>query len=295
MIEKELPLVNVIVPSYNHEKYIEETIESIVNQTYKNIELIVIDDGSKDNSPKILAELSNKYNFTLIVRDNKGLPATLNEGIKLSKGKYISVCASDDKFALNKIDEQVNFMENNPAYGISYTNVIKFYENGMERHIINKKYQSGYIFNDLLCQYFSIPAGSVLYQKKVFEEVDLFDTSLAIEDFDMFLKISKKFEIGYLNKYLFYYRSHGNNTSNNIEKMEKNVDIILEKWKNDQQYANAIMRKNLFYFRNFASTNKKEALKRLPRNVKILNDKIFFEGLLRLLIPKFIYKKVLRR
>ena len=295
MKENYLPLVSIVVPCYNHEKYVKETIESIANQTYTNIELIVIDDGSKDNSPKILDELSKKYNFHLIVRENKGLSATLNEGIKLSKGKYLSVCASDDKFALNKIYEQVNFMESNTVYGICYTNVIKFYENGMERRIVNKKYQSGHIFNDLLCQYFSIPAGSVLYQKKVFEEVGLFDTFLAIEDFDMFLKISKKFKIGYLNKYLFYYRSHGNNTSNNIGKMENNVDIILEKWKSDKQYANAIMRKNLLYFRNFASTDKKEALKRLPMNIKILNDRIFFEGLLRLLIPKLIYKKVMRR
>ena len=110
-MNKILPLVSVIVPCYNHEKYVEETIESIVNQTYENIELIVIDDGSKDASPQIIEELSKKYNFKFIHRSNKGLSATLNEGIRLSQGKYISVCASDDKLKLDKIEKQVKFME----------------------------------------------------------------------------------------------------------------------------------------------------------------------------------------
>ena len=90
MKEENIPLVSVVVPCYNHEKYVKETIESIVNQTYKNIELIVIDDGSKDNSVKVIQELADKYGFTFIHRPNKGLSATLNEGIRLSKGKYFN-------------------------------------------------------------------------------------------------------------------------------------------------------------------------------------------------------------
>ena len=85
MVNKRMqPLVSVIVPCYNHEKYVEKTIESIVNQTYKNIELIVIDDGSKDNSTIILEKLSRQYNFYYEHQHNIGLPATLNKMIKMA-------------------------------------------------------------------------------------------------------------------------------------------------------------------------------------------------------------------
>lgn len=83
------PLVSVVISSYNHEPYIEQTIESIVNQTYSNIEIIVFDDGSTDNSPVILDKLSKKYNFYFERQKNIGLSATLNKGLYLSKGKYL--------------------------------------------------------------------------------------------------------------------------------------------------------------------------------------------------------------
>ncbi len=290
MIEKNLPLVSVIVPCYNHEKYVTETIESIVNQTYKNIELIVIDDGSKDNSPKILAELSEKYNFNLIVRENKGLSATLNEGIKLSEGKYICVCASDDIYLLNKITTQVEFMEANPKYMISYGKKINFHTNDLKINIENKHYRSGNIFKDLLLQKILIPPASVLYRKEVFENLGGFDIDLAVEDVDMFLRIGKKYQIGYQNEYFYYYRVHPTNTINDIEKMEFATTQILNKWKDEPLYPDAIYIKNMRFFKYYAATQKLESLQRLPKTYKVLNQKMFYEGLFRLLIPTFLYK-----
>ncbi len=124
--ENNLPLVSVVVPCYNHEKYVKETIESIINQTYKNIELIVIDDGSKDNSVQVIQEMADKHGFTFVHRPNKGLSATLNEGIRLSKGKYFCAIASDDILMLEKIEKQVTFMEANPEYGMCYGKILYF-------------------------------------------------------------------------------------------------------------------------------------------------------------------------
>ena len=94
------PLVSIIMSSYNHEKYIETAILSALNQTYKNIELIVVDDGSKDNSASILKQLKEKYNFYLEIRENNGLVKTLNYILKnLVHGKYVCVLDSDDYYA----------------------------------------------------------------------------------------------------------------------------------------------------------------------------------------------------
>lgn len=289
---KNLPLVSIIVPSYNHEKYVKETIESIVNQTYENIELIVIDDGSKDNSPEILQKLSEKYSFSFIKRENQGLCRTLNEGIKLAKGEYVCLCASDDKLVLNKTESQVLFLTENPRFIMSYGNKINFYPNGMERKITNTKYKSGNIFDDLLLQNFHIPPVSAMYRKRVFDEVGLFDVELAVEDVDMFLRIAKKFEIGYQKEFFYYYRVHDANSIGNIKKMEENTEEILSKWKDEKLYDRAMFRKNLLYFRNYTASNKIEAIKRIPLDISIFSNRVFYEGMLRLLIPRWIIEKI---
>lgn len=92
------PLVTVIIPSYNHERYISQSIESVVFQSYKNIEIIVIDDGSKDQSVTLINGLADKYGFIVIARENRGVAKTLNEGIGLARGKYMSFLASDDYY-----------------------------------------------------------------------------------------------------------------------------------------------------------------------------------------------------
>ena len=121
MLTDNMPLVSIIVPSYNHARYVTQCIDSIMQQTYKNFELIVIDDGSKDNSKEVLTTLQAKYKFTLVFQDNHGVAYTLNRGIKeFAKGKYLTFCASDDYWTLDKLQKQVQFMENNQFYPMCY-------------------------------------------------------------------------------------------------------------------------------------------------------------------------------
>lgn len=101
MENTELPLVTVMIPSYNHEKYIKESIQSVIDQTYSRLELIVIDDGSKDNSIQIIEEMrlaceQRFEHFQFIFRENRGLSRTLNQGLSLARGEYFSIVASDD-------------------------------------------------------------------------------------------------------------------------------------------------------------------------------------------------------
>ena len=108
-MKNNFPLVSVIVVCYNHEKFINECIDSIMHQSYTNIEVLVFDNGSTDNSPSILKELQTKYKFKLTCQENIGATRALNIGVRMAKGKYISPISTDDFWPLDKIEIGVNF------------------------------------------------------------------------------------------------------------------------------------------------------------------------------------------
>ena len=106
-IEK-IPLISVVIPCYNHENFVQEAIQSVIDQDYKNIELLIIDDGSKDSSVEKIEELipvcKQRFNrFEFKSRANKGISATLNEALAWANGDFFTICASDDSFHRNKI------------------------------------------------------------------------------------------------------------------------------------------------------------------------------------------------
>ena len=159
-IDKDIsPLVSVIIPSFNHSEYIYKTIESVMNQTFFQFELIVIDDSSSDNSVKVIENLLEKHSFKYVFHsENLGLPATLNEGIELSQGKYICIVASDDYWPIHKLALQVKIMEENPDCAVCFGKQIGFNEGGKVKKFENCQARSGYVFEDLITWKFSIPA-----------------------------------------------------------------------------------------------------------------------------------------
>ncbi len=226
-----LPLVSVIVPCYNHEQYIKQCIESIYKQTYKNFELIVIDDGSKDKSPEILEKLSKTYGFYYEHQKNVGISATLNKGIGLSKGKYITDIASDDLMLPSRIEVLVDTMEKlDDSYAMVAGNAEFIDNNGHKttliRHSqhfstfiesftsnrtdIDKDSNFGEYATLLRGNY--IPATSILFRKDALVDVGLFTKNVPIEDWDIYLKLSKKYKMKYTNQVLALYRQHDTNT-----------------------------------------------------------------------------------
>ncbi|WP_309498698.1 glycosyltransferase [Sulfurovum sp.] len=229
--EKNLPLVSVIVPCYNHEKYVEQTIESIVNQTYKNIELIVIDDGSKDKSPEILQKLSQKYDFYFERQENIGLPATLNKMIKMAKGKYISLIASDDIKTLDKIDILVKEFEELPDdYAVVCGNVkfiddegrATFWENNKNKFYDFVKYRTSSREDFNIATEFGsykslfagnyIPAMGTLIRIDKIMKVGMYDEDISVEDWNMWLKLSKRYKMKYVDEIVSFYRWHETNS-----------------------------------------------------------------------------------
>lgn len=206
-MEKEI-LVTVIVPAYNHEKYVIECLESIHHQTYRGFQWIVVDDCSKDNTPHILKENQEKYGYQLILHENNmGISETLTQTIKdFAKGKYISCCASDDAWLPDKLQKQVDFMESHPEYAQCYGDC---YEIDTESNVIglcdNTNFRDGYIFEDILCIKFHPPV-NYMTKKEVLEEMGYYPEGVIAEDFRMNCLIAKKYSIGYIREPLSYYR-----------------------------------------------------------------------------------------
>jgi alpha-1,3-rhamnosyltransferase len=248
-MRNEKPLVSVIVPCYNHEKYVEQTIESIVNQTYKNIEFIIIDDGSKDNSPNIIKNLSEKYRFYFEVQQNMGLSATLNKMIKMAKGEYIALIASDDICTLEKIEILVKELENlDDEYGVvcgnaqfiddegkilvrkknNHDDLIKYYAS--DRDDLNIMTEFGTYKSLLKGNY--IPVLSTLIKRDALLEVGLYDEDLSLEDWSMWLKLSKKYKMKYVDKIVAFYRWHDSNITTTMSgRLALDVIHILEREK----------------------------------------------------------------
>ena len=136
------PLVTLCTPIYNHEQYLEDYFKSIINQTYQNIQLILIDDCSTDNSTKVvekwLARLEARFNHFVYIprKENMGLIYNCNDGLSLAEGKYICMFASDDVMLPKNIEGKVNFLENNPEYAMVYSNTYI----GLEPSEKNNKY-----------------------------------------------------------------------------------------------------------------------------------------------------------
>lgn len=243
----EEPLVTVIVPAYNHERYVEDCLKSIIGQTYENLEIIVFNDGSKDSTDKIIRNFirGQKRKIQYISKDNEGLCKTLNKGLKLSKGKYIAIIASDDMWIPNKIEEQVKFMEKNINVGLIFSDAY-FFKTDTETKLMKysdykprlRKYFKNYIQNanlyeELLIENLVI-ALTVMTRKECFEKVGEFDESLEYEDYDMWLRISKYYPISYLDKPLGYYRVHDLNMSNNTSLMLKGaLKTIMKQYKDE--------------------------------------------------------------
>lgn len=212
------PLVTVGVALYNHEKYIVQCLESIVNQSYRPIELIVIDDGSPDNSyavAKAYLESQDTLEYSIQSRPNRGMCNTLNEIAHQAKGSYISFVGSDDYWAQNKIEAQVAFLEAHPECALVHSNSYRVDGEGNPVSPVDygAKENSGRIFEAIVHGTGGINTASHLYRTSVYETIGYYDPGFRFEDTDFWLRLTKRYEIGFMDEVHTYYRWHGENLS----------------------------------------------------------------------------------
>lgn len=222
--------VSVIIPTYNYAHYIEEAIDSVLAQTYKDYEIIVVDDGSTDNTKEVVSKYGPKIKY--IYQENQGLSAARNTGIKNSNGEYIAILDSDDLWLPWKIEKQMKLFEANSGVGLVYSDGFAFGEEGVFDDFLfeeNMNFYRGRVFDKLLLNNF-IPCPSALVKRDCFNKVGLFDTSLdACEDWDMWLRISLHYEIDYVNEPLVKHREHKGSMQTKVEMMEEADLKVLNK------------------------------------------------------------------
>lgn len=183
-----LPLVSVIIPTYNRGWTLCEAIDSVLAQDYSRVEIIVVDDGSSDNTPEILDNYRDK--IKVLRQENQGVSAARNVGIKASTGEFVALLDSDDVWQKKKLTEQIAFFKNNPDAQICQTEEIWIRNGKRVNPKIKHKKPSGMIFEASLHLCLVSPS-AVMMRRTIFEKYGYFDESLpACEDYDLWLRIS---------------------------------------------------------------------------------------------------------
>lgn len=202
-----MPKVSVIIATYNCEKYIKECIESILSQTFKDLEIIICDDASTDNTSEVLNEYSDDSRIRIIRNEKNMFAATArNRCIKIAKGKYVAIQDADDYSALDRLEKQVKFLEENSKYDFVGTGIHQFNDAGIWATGIKVKEP---IKEDFL---FATPFAhaTLLIRKEVLLKINGYRISKEtkrVEDYDMIMRMYAKGYIGYnLEEPLYYYR-----------------------------------------------------------------------------------------
>tara|TARA_B100001971_G_C18223540_1_gene558814 strand:+ start:815 stop:1630 length:816 start_codon:yes stop_codon:yes gene_type:complete len=211
------PLVSVVMPTYNYAHFIGDAIRSVLNQTYENLELIIIDNYSEDNTEDVIGSFGESRIKYKKFSNNGIIAASRNVGIRESRGKYIAFLDSDDMWESTKIEKQIEIIENNDNVFLVYTRYI-IMRNGTFLRIQPKreKMKSGKAFIPLFLSNNFIGTSTVLLRNILEEDGFLFDEDTKLrcsEDFALWLKIAKDNHIAFVDEPLVTYREHGGNTS----------------------------------------------------------------------------------
>jgi len=224
-------LTSVVMSVYNAEEYLAEAIESILNQTYRSFEFIIINDGSTDKSLEVIKKYEQGDDRIILVsRENRGLPYSLNEGILLAKGKYIARMDADDISLSTRLEEQVSFMENNPKIGICGTAILNF-DTG-SRWILSstdKMLKSELLFSTVFAHPTVMMRRTLLLENKLLYN----ETFLQSQDFELWTRLADYTKFANLKIPLLRYRildqSITRQSDQKVEERYRRIKSIFEK------------------------------------------------------------------
>ncbi len=272
----ESPLVTVRIPSYNHARFVEKTILAVLNQTFQDFELIVIDDCSTDGSDEIISRLQEQHNFTYIRHtENKGITYSMNEFNTLARGKYMAGCGSDDFWEPNKLELQVAFMEANPDFAVCYGKAMQITEDDEKvGEISSDSYRTGWLFDEIITKKLSLVAPTTMMRLEALREVRGYDSGF-MEDFPMWLKLADKYQFGFIDEVLTNYRVHPGNLTRQFEKRMAHQKQIIDAYKHKPIYKEANALWHLRCFALYSRNGMKEAKAHLQPSLRFLFTKPF--------------------
>ena len=223
------PKVSILMTAYNHQMYIKSSIDSILSQTFKNFEFIIIDNGSKDNSRKIIKNYKDKRIKFYSFKKNIGRTKCLNFGLKKCVGKYIAIQDSDDLSKRKRIQTQLDFMEKNLDFGLigSNYNLIDSNKKIIEKKIVNSEFEENP--NKILFKN-TIAHSTTMFRNEIQKKIGGYPKQyLYAQDYAFYLKVVKKYKIKLLSKILVDIRV--NHINSETHRLKRSTSIQLEEIK----------------------------------------------------------------
>ncbi|AOA56995.1 glycosyltransferase family 2 protein [Acinetobacter larvae] len=274
MLQHQQALVSVIIPCYNHEQFVQDSINSVIAQDYANIELIIIDDGSQDQSAVRIQALCSQCQqrfsrFEYRCRPNKGLSATLNEALAWCQGEYFAILASDDKMLATKISSQTGYLAQHPHVAVVVGGVRLI---DVDDQVVGQWHHAAtsYQFQQILRHQHEIPAPTALLRRADVLNLGGYKDGILLEDWYMWLKLTiRGREIHYLDQIYCDYRHHANNISKNLPKIHAGRQQILNEFQNHPDIHAATLR--------VAWINAADYLRQQPDAAMRLYGKLFIQ------------------
>ncbi len=209
-----MPKVSVVIPSYNHAAYLEQTVQSVFAQSFTDYEVLVIDDGSSDRSMELL--LSYQDRLTVLSKENGGPASAKNMGLRRAVGEYIAFLDSDDLWSPDKLELQVRYLDDHRDVGLVFGDAVAFSENERGDHVETGRLTGAghrMSFSGLFNVNF-IPSCTVMVRSTCIDSVGMFEESrdlLGGDDYELWLRIARRYRLGYIPRILAKYRLHGRN------------------------------------------------------------------------------------
>jgi glycosyltransferase involved in cell wall biosynthesis len=229
------PLVSVCIASYNHCRFLPAAIDSVLNQTFKDVEIIITDDGSRDGSLELLREYESRFPskihvFTHEGHVNRGIAATFNVSLRKARGQYIACTGSDDIWVSTKLAEQLQFIEANPSVGFVYSRALVIDQDGVETGRILGEDLS--LSDDSLARLIyenPIPAPSVILPRECAEKIGIEHENVVYSDWEMWIRLLAHYRAGFIDRPLLLYRVHSYNTSIGIARrfdLKRQIEML---------------------------------------------------------------------
>jgi glycosyltransferase involved in cell wall biosynthesis len=225
------PLVSVIIPSYNHGRYLRQTLDSVIAQTYPAVELIVVDDGSTDDTAQVLAAYAHHVKPCRLMQNAGGPARPRNVGLNMAQGKYVAIFDSDDIMLPEKLSRQVSFLESYPDVSLVFSDFRNFDAEGCDKPFLSAGHEpfqqmakarlpdghyripSHNVYETLIADNF-VGTSSIVFRKSIVGEIGVFDETLCnSDDIDFLFRVARKFDLGYIPQVLHERRVHPGNIS----------------------------------------------------------------------------------
>lgn len=281
-------LVSVIIPVYNHEKYVVDSITSVLNQSYSPVEILVLNDGSTDNSHEKISELKKHHDFIYINKANEGLSKTLKRGLELCTGDYFAILASDDMWLEKKLEEQIKYMNAHDSCVAccAQVNVIDEFNNVTPGEVREKV--EAFDFERIMTEGYNIPPATILIRRDKLTE-DNFREDLKVEDLYLWLSLTVNGgTLDVLPQNLANYRIHSHNTTGNLALIAEYHHKTIDLFKNEKVYKRSKIEWSKFSFRQLTRKYKAYSLKFIFPDVRFFLSSSFLIGFIKLV---FIWKK----